>query len=90
MSVWSFFAGPTLSKQNIRNSLDVYVKVNESQHKQCGQTQHFSTGQKKKKTQNSHQEKSIEGKYCEKINIDTINSKNIFDRSTEHKQCNIP
>ena len=49
MSVWSFFAGPTLSKQNIRNSLDVYVKVNESQHKQCGQTQHFSTGQKKKK-----------------------------------------
>ena len=62
MSVWSFFAGPTLSKQNIRNSLDVYVKVNESQHKQCGQTQHFSTGQKKKKK-----------KYSENINIDTIN-----------------
>ena len=61
MSVWSFFAGPTLSKQNIRNSLDEYVKVNESQHKQCGQTQHFSTGQKKKK------------KYSENINIDTIN-----------------
>ena len=53
MSVWSFFAGPTLSKQNIRNSLDVYVKVNESQHKQCGQTQHFSTGQKKKKKKNT-------------------------------------
>ena len=50
----------------------------------------FRPGKKKKKTQNSHQEKSIEGKYCEKINIDTINSKNIFDRSTEHKQCNIP
>ena len=52
--------------------------------------------QKKKKLNKSieksfsHQEKSIEGKYCEKINIDTINSKNIFDRSTEHKQCNIP
>ena len=60
-----------------------------------GKKKKKNTQKKKKLTQSieksfSHQEKSIEGKYCEKINIDTINSKNIFDRSTEHKQCNTP
>ena len=45
MSAWSFFAGPILLTQSIRNCLDDYVKVNESRHKQCGVTPHFSTGQ---------------------------------------------
>ena len=28
--------------------------------------------------------------WLRKVNIDTINWKELFDRSTDHKQCNIP
>ena len=37
-----------------------------------------------------HWKKSIEKKYWEKINIDTINWEKLFDRSAEQKWCSIP
>ena len=50
-------------------------KANESQHKQCGITPHLQ---------------NLLKIYGEKINIDKINWVDLFDRSTEHRYCNIP
>ena len=54
------------------------IKNNESWYKQCGVTQHLSTGE------------NLLEKYWKKINIDLINQEKLFDESTNHKQRNIP
>ena len=56
----------------------MFFKVNESRSKQCGLTSHFPTGEKLLK------------KYLVKINIDIINWEKLFEKSANHKECNIP
>ena len=56
-----------------------HLRFNESWYKQYRVTPHFST--------NKIYRKKI--KYWEKINIDTIKWENLFDRSANHKLCNI-